>query len=701
MIGIILSSMAVLLLLALSVYAIARQRAGGWGTFSIFAFLLSGIEVCDQLSLQSSSDPTRYKQAVLCLESLLPATFLFFGLTYFRRNSLRDLSRVWLILLASTVLFPVSVFLFPSSDFFYAPDLQSERVLFLGRAGYWFYIGVMLSCIIVLMNMEAAFSSTSGTDRWKIKFEVIGIMSILAVLIFYFSQGLLYRTINMSFMPVRSGVFIIGALLAGYSKLFRGDGVKAEVSRYILYRSLTLFIVGLYLLILGLVGEGMRYFDISFGKDLTIFLAFASGILIIIVLLSENLRREVKVFINKHFYPRKHDYREEWLNFTKRLSSCVTLSDVQYAILTTYKEVFGLKGVSLYLLDRERACYVPAADLSMPPVASEFEASAGLLSYFRDRNRAFNPLDREYIPHASEALFVHQTGAGLIVPMICNQKVEGIILFGEQLAREKFNYEDYDLMKVLARQAALSTMNVRLSEELIGTREMAAVARISSFVIHDLKNLTHALSLTLDNAEQFMNNPDFQNDMMMTIRNTLSKMKNLIQRLKPIPGKNTLRAELHDIRHLSQETIEEIVRTRPRARIAYQGEPAVSVVDGEEIRKVIMNLIQNALDATGEEEMITVETGGNGSHVYLRVSDTGCGMTEDFLNNHLWKPFRTTKGKGLGIGLYQCKQIVEAHKGSIEVWSEPEKGSVFTVHLPAGRKPGDDAVNFVCSFIAR
>jgi signal transduction histidine kinase len=105
-------------------------------------------------------------------------------------------------------------------------------------------------------------------------------------------------------------------------------------------------------------------------------------------------------------------------------------------------------------------------------------------------------------------------------------------------------------------------------------------------------------------------------------------------------------------------------------------------VDGEEIRKVLFNLLINAVDAIGPEGQIRVEVEQEGKRVCLRVTDDGCGMTNDFMERQLFKPFRTTKKTGLGIGLYQCRQIVEAHGGTIEVASEQGKGSRFAVILP-------------------
>ncbi len=324
----------------------------------------------------------------------------------------------------------------------------------------------------------------------------------------------------------------------------------------------------------------------------------------------------------------------------------------------------------------------------MPEAPADLRISEELRKYFVERERVLDIIDGEYRLSAQEQSIFSLAGAWLIVPMISNNAIIGLAVLREQLVPVKLIYDDYDLMKVLARQAAQAITELRLSEELMETRAMAAVARISSFVIHDLKNLTTGLSLVVDNAEEHIGNPEFQKDAVLTIRNTLSKMKGLMQRLKAIPEKNTLEAGVEDIDRLSRDTVTEIARMRPGTRIEYDGSPVLSRVDGDEIRKVIVNLVQNALEASNEQGTVMVRTGKENGGVCIRVSDNGCGMTEEFVKDQLFKPFRTTKEKGLGIGLYQCRQIVEAHGGKIEVKSEPGIGTEFAVFLPAAEADG-------------
>ena len=684
MIDNIITSIEILTLAALGVHALTIQRTSASILLVIVLCLLSGLEMADRLSLQPTLEFTTYSRISLYLEATLAGSFLLLSILYGRSRPLASLSKVRLGLLALTALVPMAILLTVGTNLSYSPDVQSEKVLFLGDEGYWFYIGIMAVLIVSLVNIEATLAASYGIARIRMKFEAIGIMSMLAVLIFYYSEGLLYRTINMNLLPMRSSIVIMAALLIGYSRIFRGSGERVFVSRHIFYRSVTLLVVGIYLIGLGLFGEGMRYFGVSFGRNLTIVIAFAGGALLLAVLFSEKVRRRAKVYISKHFYSHKHDYREEWIKFTSRLSSCATLADVQESVLSMFRETFGLAGASLYLLDRDEQ-YARSSALAMPEGPLRLRLSGELREYFVQRERVLDLTGREHRLSESEEILFRQAGSWLIVPLISNGRVEGLLVLGPQIVPENLIYEDYDLMKVLARQAAQAVTNLRLSEELLETRAMAAVARISSFVIHDLKNLTTSLSLVVDNAEEHIGNPDFQQDAIKTIKNTLAKMKALTQRLKAIPEKSQLASAIENIDQLSREIAAELTRSGLGKRITYQGAPSYARVDGEELKKVVANLVQNALEASGEQGPVKIETTSENGSACIRVSDTGCGMTEEFLKNHLFKAFRTTKDKGLGIGLYQCRQIVEAHGGRLEAQSEVGKGSVFTVVLPAAK----------------
>jgi len=258
--------------------------------------------------------------------------------------------------------------------------------------------------------------------------------------------------------------------------------------------------------------------------------------------------------------------------------------------------------------------------------------------------------------------------------------LEAVLVLGRPVNQnEQYLYEDYDLMKTLARQAASALMNHRLSEQLARSRELEVMGRVSAFIIHDLKNLVYTLSLTVDNAQEHIADPEFQEDMLDTLSNTVNRMKVLISRLKNLPEKRSLELEQVNLYLLAADTA---AMVPGNGSVSVGGSDSVAEVDREEIQKVVMNLIVNALEATDGKGPVRVVV-GTGSEPFIRVSDNGCGIPEEFLRSQLFSPFKTTKKKGLGIGLYQCRQIVEAHGGRIDVESTVGKGTVFTVWLPS------------------
>ena len=108
----------------------------------------------------------------------------------------------------------------------------------------------------------------------------------------------------------------------------------------------------------------------------------------------------------------------------------------------------------------------------------------------------------------------------------------------------------------------------------------------------------------------------------------------------------------------------------------------VLIADPEQIQKVLVNLLLNANDAIGTAGKIAVSTEHHDDWAILAVTDTGAGMSKDFLEHSLFQPFHTTKSKGLGIGLFHSKKIIEAHRGRIEVESELTRGTSFHILLP-------------------
>ena len=679
MMQIVISSTA-LLLAAIYFILYLRSSERSFPVYVLLAALLgtSALELFDLLSVTYPNEEIYWKKFALVVEGFLPAAWLLFSLTHARQRELKLIPLLQRVFFVCSLAFPVAALAWPVETFFYSPDFAAERILFLNNTGFVFYAGLLLFMIISLINLEATIANASLTSRWKIKFEVVGAGCYLAVLIFYYSQGLLYRTINMNLLPVRALMLVVALGMMIYSRLARGNGVRIAVSKNMAYKSVVLFAVGLYLVTLGLMGEGLKYFGESFQRSMAVALAFVSGLLLLIVLLSETVKRRIKVFLHKNFYQSKYDYRAQWLQFTDRLSLSQTGDELLKAILSGFCETFGMRCGGLYLYNHERNGYHEAAVLEMEPAEVVICRDEPVLLLMAERAWVVNI--REEIPAAGDEFgdLLKRNAMCFLVPLFLNNAMDGFIMLGKPInTDETYNYEDYDIMKTLARQASSALLNLRLSEQLARAKEMEAIGRVSAFVVHDLKNLVYTVSLVLDNARNYMDDPEFQNDMLESLSNTVARMKILISRLKNLPEQNELRKEPADLLKLVTDTASLI--TGGEVRVT--GSAVIAEVDHDELQKVALNLLMNAMEATDGDGPVTVEV-GDGEQAFIRVTDEGHGIPEDFLRRHLFTPFRTTKKKGLGIGLYQCKQIVEAHGGRIEATSEPGRGSIFTVWLP-------------------
>ena len=676
-----LSVTAILAAVVLGLFAVTRRRKrspGDW-FLAVGLLLLAVIEGADRAALNAPELWKTTKSVALVAESLLGISWLLFAHTFARKKAFQNLSPFSWVLLVGSLALPLIVLLSPFESFFFSPDFADERILFVSRNAYWFYLCVLFFIVMALYQLERTLVAFSAMERSRVLYEVLGTGIILVTMLVYYSQVLLHRTIDMNLIPIRSLAIIIGIGLCVYSRLRQESLNSLVISRDVASRSVVVLAVGCYMLLLGGAGEGLRYF--GFQNQRLVFIGFAalSGFAVALMLLSEKNRRKLTVFLHKHFYRHKYDYRNEWLRFTAQLSSAENMEKLQNAILNFYCETFARKGASLYLLDAEIGTYRQVANrlLNLPQIY--FPPSHPLPLYLGETEEwIYNAADSHEPSLKDFKLQLEPFKVELCVPLKYEQSLEGFIMLGEAAhSGESLSYEDFDLMKVLASQATAVVLSLKLSEQLSTAQEMAAIGRVSTFVIHDLKNHVSNLSLMIDNAREHIDNPEFQVDMLETLDETVGKMKGLIARLKNIKETKKLNLVPCDLSDVVQRGVKDA--GSPDMVVATDRVPVC--IDVAEIEKVVHNLLLNAYEAGSNRDSITLEVGMNDT-AFFEVTDQGCGMSEHFIQNRLFRPFQSTKAHGFGIGLYQCRHIIEAHGGKIEVFSREGEGSAFKVHLP-------------------
>ena len=435
---------------------------------------------------------------------------------------------------------------------------------------------------------------------------------------------------------------------------------------------------GLYLFLAGAAGWLLSAIGIPEAALVSTLVVFVAVMGLAALALSESLRWRFKRYISTHFYADKYDYRQQWRTFTANLTTRVTLDGLVAQLLRSVTQTIGARKAALYLADETDGALRIHSVLNMGPLPKTLEAT---------------PDDFLAGQKASEARPVSALGNGraevllaaglvLAVPLRTQGRLVGVLLVGAEQTGALYTQEDLDLLTTLGEQAASATATVQLSERLAQARAFEAFNRLSSFIIHDLKNSVSALSMLTQNAQKHFDDPEFRVGALGTLTRTVERMQKLVGRLSSRQAASELEFESVLLDELARDTVASMsAGPALHLTLALDSVPAVRG-DGDAIQRVIQNLITNAVEATDGEGTITVRVCRQDGMVACAVTDTGCGMSDEFVRSSLFVPFQTTKKGGWGIGLYQAREIVTAHAGHIEVSSQEGLGTTVTLLFP-------------------
>jgi putative PEP-CTERM system histidine kinase len=258
----------------------------------------------------------------------------------------------------------------------------------------------------------------------------------------------------------------------------------------------------------------------------------------------------------------------------------------------------------------------------------------------------------------------------------------GVLVLADRVNGAQYTGEQLQLLQCIADQMTSVLLNLRLANEVARSREMDAFRTMSAFFVHDLKNTAASLNLMLKNLPVHFDDPEFRDDTLRGIANSARRIDMMIARLSALRQRPAFHPVEADLNQLVSEVLDRLDgSSHTELTKELHAVPRI-LADREQIQSAVTNLVLNARDALGPGGGIYVRTEQVADSVLLTVMDNGCGMSEAFLKDCLFRPFQSTKKEGLGIGMFQARLIAEAHGGRIRVQSEPGKGSTFQVSLP-------------------
>jgi putative PEP-CTERM system histidine kinase len=555
-----------------------------------------------------------------------------------------------------------------------------------GDAAWLVYLDALALAVLALVLIETLFRNSPADSRWSIKPLCIGLGAAFCFDVYVYADAILFKRLDTAAFSVRGLVHALVVPLLAVTAARGGNwSARVSLSRRVVFHSAALIASGVYLLFVAGAGYYVRLFGGEWGRAFQVALLFAGFLGLTVLALSGSMRAKLRVLIAKHFFSYRYDYRDEWLRFTQTLSACEGPATLRQQIIRGLANMVESPSGALWLVDSSGRQYTQMARWNMPaqdavePVDGEvprFLTQSGWVINLEE----YRSLPARYGSFRLPAWLSETPSAWLVVPLASGEELIGFVILGTPRARTDLNWEVNDLLKTAGRQAASFLGHMLATEALLETRKFDAFNRMSAFVVHDLKNIVAQLSLMLKNAERHKNNPEFQQDMLMTVGHSIERMKQLMMQLRE--GTTPVNAP-------AAVDLAEIIRKIERSKTGQEPAPEIRldarvVARGhaDRIERVIGHIVQNAIDATDKNGRIVVALKAEGGKAVIEVRDTGHGMTDDFVRERLFKPFQTTKQGGMGIGAYESYQYVQELGGDISVESAPGAGTTMRVILP-------------------
>jgi putative PEP-CTERM system histidine kinase len=625
----------------------------------------------------------------LVTKSFVPGIWLCFSLTYSRLSALTLPARTWFLVLA-LLLLPVGISLIFGDQLVpVSPYADSSADWWVrSHAAAKILNGFQLvAAVMILMNLEKTFRSAVGTMQWRIKFVVIGLGIVFGASIYTLSQALLFSGDILVLSDVDTVALMIGCLLLVIGFVRSGFGeIDVYPSHAVLRTSLTFVLAGAYLFVVGVLAQVVARTGKAATFQLQAFVVLVAFALLAVLLLSNRIRQKMHRIVSRHFKRPQYDFRQIWTHVTQSMSNVFDQSGLCAAAAKLISETFDVLSVSIWLLDeQDRLAFGASTSKSEQEVANVMPKGEQNFASMRVLTRPFD-LEKAKGDHAESlrqiSLSQFRTGGNRVsVPLCAGNSCVGVAILADRVGGMPYTVEELDLLKCMGDQIAVGLLNLRLTEEITRGKELEAFQAMSAFFVHDLKNAASTLSLTLQNLPVHFDDPAFRSDALRGIGETANRINDLISRLTALRHLEIKFTEV-DLNRVVDDALKALngtanikilkdLRLEPKLRL-----------DRDQLGSVITNLLLNARDALGRGGEVKVETSQRNGWAVLSVVDNGCGMDPAFVKASLFRPFQTTKKKGLGIGMFQSKMIVEAHRGKIQVESQPGAGTTFRVMLP-------------------
>ena len=546
--------------------------------------------------------------------------------------------------------------------------------------------GIALSALGIILA-EQVYRNAPFDARSSLKYFCLGIGGIFVYDFVVFSWTVISGEMAVNHWVARGFVTALFAVPLGLAaRRSIRLSLDARFPRQIIFYSVGAVAAGIFVIVLLLGDYYVLTYAGTWGDAVRIVVVVAAMMAIGGLLISATMRARFRVFLAKSFFQYKYDYRKEWLRFIGTLTGS-DRENVADTAVRAVAQIVNSPGGAVWVQEDKGKNYLPVGAWGVDVSSGKAVADDAPIVRFLRRTQWIVDLTEmrdepaRYEDLTPEPWIGEDERWWLIVPLLLGQRLLGFMLLQKPRVAPSLNFEDHDLLRTVGRHAATHIEQAESDKRLAESSQFGAYNRLTAFLMHDLNNLIAQQSLVVKNAEKYRHNPEFVDDAIGTIANSVTRMRRLMEQLSSSSAQP--KTSTVDVAEVLDRAVRRAELRLPKPQVRIDGENLMVLADPERLITITEHLIRNAQDATDDDGSIDVLATAKENELIISITDTGCGMTPEFIRDRLFRPFDSTKGsESMGIGAYQAREYVRQLGGLFEVTSTPGEGTRFDIRLP-------------------
>lgn len=575
-----------------------------------------------------------------------------------------------------------------------------------GVIEYIYFVLLISFSIFGLFIIESTYRFAKDYQRKVGRLCFFSFLVLFSFNILFIGKILLYHTIELTWILTSLSMYGIfyPILLLGFFR-YRLGIEHVSVDRNAVYTSIVFTLCGVIFIGVGIFAYVFEYLhiDMKYFEKSLICVSFIA--LVIVLVSSGGMRRRITEFVNTRFYRSKYDYHEQFFHLYKTYVTGTSLDESLTSMIENMKYAVAAIDAFIFLKSAHNNSYImhrnPEYSTAERVVLlgneipdAVFWADCAPL-YFREKTES----KREKLAQVINIPVIKKLSPSVIFPIYNEKELLGLLMIKLSEGR-LLDQEDIALIDVFTHSIGTVFYRNILANEKIEHEQFQSFHQVVSFVIHDIKNQIATLSLLARNATEYITDQDFQKSLIRSIKNSAENLTTLVTKLTEQRNAAKLKINEAPLIPIVESAIEQCnLPLSPEIEFLWEPKDECMVsVDADVMKSVVVNIVKNAIEAMSSHGKLTISVGkctsfessnlerfglaqgelSDGKALFI-IEDTGPGMTQEFIDSGLFKPFVSTKDKGMGIGLYQCKVSVERMGGKIYCYSKLGSGTAFCV----------------------